>query len=194
MDLNLSEQDKQCLLHLARSTIATACIEGTVPELDSAQFPTKLQMHLATFVTLQKFGELRGCIGSLTPEKPLIEDIACNAFASAFKDQRFFPVTESELNDLNIEISILPPMTPLPIKSEEDLLQQIRPGIDGLLIQGDDHKATFLPQVWEQLTDPNEFLLHLKRKAGFQSHEWPEDMKCFSYQCLKFKEDLQLKE
>ncbi|MGI9281738.1 MAG: AmmeMemoRadiSam system protein A [Endozoicomonas sp.] len=189
MDLNLSEQDKKSLLRLARHTIATACVEGSPPELDSAQFPAKFQMHLATFVTLQKSGELRGCIGSLTPEKTLIEDLAYNAFASAFRDQRFFPVTENELTDLNIEISILTPMAPMSVKNEEDLLKQLQPGIDGLLIQGDYHKATFLPQVWEQLSDPNEFLLHLKHKAGLQFHEWPDDMKCFSYQCLKFKED-----
>lgn len=189
MDLNLTELDKKNLLRLARHTIARICVEGEAPKLDLTQFPAKLQAHLASFVTLQKFGELRGCIGSLTPRKPLIVDIAHNAFASAFRDQRFFPVTENELADLRIEISILTPMTAMRIETEEDLLEQLRPGIDGLLIQGDHHKATFLPQVWEQLTEPDEFLLHLKHKAGLQSHEWPEDMRCFSYQCLKFKED-----
>ncbi|WP_422412680.1 MULTISPECIES: AmmeMemoRadiSam system protein A [unclassified Endozoicomonas] len=189
MDLNLTELDKKNLLRLARHTIAKICIDGEPPKLDLTQFPTTLQVHLASFVTLQKFGELRGCIGTLIPQKPLIEDIAYNAFASAFRDQRFFPVTENELADLRIEISILTPMTAMKIETEEDLLAQLRPGIDGLLIQGDHHKATFLPQVWEQLTEPDRFLLHLKHKAGLQPHEWPADMECFSYQCLKFKED-----
>ncbi|WP_062263433.1 AmmeMemoRadiSam system protein A [Endozoicomonas arenosclerae] len=189
MDLNLSEQDKKSLLRLARHTIAEACVEGNAPKLDTQQYPDRLQAHRATFVTLQKLGELRGCIGSLTPQKPLIEDIAYNAFASAFRDQRFFPVTENELADLSIEISVLTPMSTMNVDNEEDLLSQLTPGVDGLLIQGEYHKATFLPQVWEQLPDPNEFLLHLKHKAGLQSHAWPDDMECFSYQCLKFKEE-----
>lgn len=186
MELNASEQKE--LLRLARKTIADACRQGLPPEVEQRSYPAAFMEQRATFVTLQKNNELRGCIGSLQAHRPLIEDIVHNAFAAAFRDFRFQPVTETELSDLEVEISILGPMTEMNVSSEEDLLAQLVPGKDGLVIESALYSATFLPQVWEQLPTPGQFLLHLKQKAGMPLDLWPENMKCSCYTCNKLKE------
>ncbi len=186
MTFSISLTDQSSLLALARNTIAEGCDTSHVPQVDLNELPDSLHIQCATFVTLQKSDELRGCIGSLKAQRTLAEDVVHNAYASAFQDSRFYPVKKEELPELRIEISVLSPMQAMDVNSEEELLKTIRPDIDGLLIQNNYHSATFLPQVWEQLPNPVEFLLHLKQKAGLQSHEWPEDMVCFRYQCFKF--------
>ncbi|MRI33426.1 hypothetical protein EOPP23_10560 [Endozoicomonas sp. OPT23] len=188
MAFSISASDQSLLLKLARNSITEGCDSSHASQVDLSELPSSLRIQCATFVTLQKSGELRGCIGSLKPQRTLAEDVVHNAFASAFSDSRFYPVKKEELADIQIEISVLSPMQAMDISSEEELLESIRPNIDGLLIQSSYHSATFLPQVWEQLPDPVEFLLHLKQKAGLQSDEWPEDMSCFRYQCFKFGE------
>ena len=185
MAFAISQADQSLLLELARNSISEGCRTGIAPRVDLAQIPDSLRIHCATFVTLKKQGELRGCIGSLKPQRTLAEDVVHNAYASAFSDSRFYPVKTEELSDIQIEISVLSPMEAMAVASEEELLSAIKPNIDGLLIQNNYHSATFLPQVWEQLPDPVEFLLHLKQKAGLPSHEWPDDMNCFRYQCFK---------
>ena len=187
MELTLSEQKE--LLRLARRTIADACRRGLPPEVEPRSYPPAFMEQRATFVTLQKHDDLRGCIGSLQPRRSLVEDVVHNAFAAAFRDFRFQPVAETELNDIHVEISILSPTEPMTVESEDDLLAQLRPGTDGLIIESGSRSATFLPQVWEQLADPKEFLNHLRRKAGMADNEWPDDMKCLRYTCMKFKED-----
>ena len=188
MDACLTQPRQKELLRLARQTIANGCSEGMPPEITPSDFPEDFRQQLACFVTLQKQGQLRGCIGSLQVRRTLVEDVVHNAFASAFRDFRFFPVTESELSEISVEISILTPMTPIDVSSEEELLRELEPGVDGLVIENEQHSATFLPQVWEQLPEPEQFLQHLKRKAGLQDDHWPEDMRCFRYHCEKFKE------
>ena len=188
MELTLSEQKE--LLRLARRAIANGCRQGLPPEVEHHDYPASFMEHRATFVTLQKHNDLRGCIGSLQAQHPLVEDIVHNAFAAAFRDFRFHPVAETELSDIHIEISILSPAQIMEVESEEDLLAQLRPDEDGLIIEGDGRSATFLPQVWKQLPEPKLFLTHLKHKAGMADNEWPEDMKCFRYTCTRFKEDI----
>ncbi|AMO55280.1 hypothetical protein GZ77_11100 [Endozoicomonas montiporae] len=186
MELSLPQQKE--LLRFARKAIADSCRQGLPPEAPADDLPALFYEPRATFVTLQKQGNLRGCIGSLQVRRPLIEDIIHNAFAAAFRDPRFHPVAEAELNEIDIEISILSPLSGMNISSEDDLLQQLIPGQDGLVIENAHYSATFLPQVWEQLPQPKQFLQHLKQKAGMPVNEWPDDMKCFRYSCFKFKE------
>lgn len=187
MDINLSASEEREFLRIARQTIASGCTTGTPPEPPTHKSAT-FQQRLATFVTLQKRGELRGCIGSLQAHRSLLEDVVHNAYASAFLDHRFFPVTENELMEISIEISILTPMSPIPVATESELLAELKPGVDGLVIENDVYKATFLPQVWEQLPAPEDFLNHLKQKAGIPAGTWPDDMRCFRYHCIKLYE------
>lgn len=128
----------------------------------------------AAFVTLTIGGRLRGCIGSLTPRRPLGEDIAANALAAAFSDPRFPPVSPAEYGALDVEVSVLSPATRLPVASRAEAIARLRPGIDGVILTSGLHRATFLPQVWEQLPDPDAFLSHLLAKAGLAPHSWPE--------------------
>ena len=188
MELNLTEQQQKELLRLARQTIARGCQESLPPAIDHKNQPAVFLQQGACFVTLHKFGDLRGCIGSTEAYRPLIDDVVNNAFASAFRDHRFASVQEQELADLDIEISILTPKQLMPVKTEAELLANIRPGIDGLLINNARYRATFLPQVWKQLPEPERFLAHLKQKAGMPADLWPEDMACYKYQCIQFEE------
>lgn len=188
MELLLTEQQQKELLRLARQTIARGCQGGLPPEVNSHDQPAAFLQQGACFVTLHKHGDLRGCIGSIEARRPLLDDVINNAFASAFRDHRFAPVQEHELADLHIEISILTPQQLMPVKTEEELLTSLKPGVDGLVLDSLRYRATFLPQVWEQLPEPKTFLAHLKQKAGMPANSWPEDMKCYKYQCIKFEE------
>ncbi|WP_067519370.1 AmmeMemoRadiSam system protein A [Endozoicomonas ascidiicola] len=189
MQISPSEHDKRELLRIARKTISKGC-EGFPPELEAqdAEQSDFFKHQGACFVTLQKQGNLRGCIGSTQAHRALLDDVVQNAFASAFRDPRFPPVTENELTEISVEISILTPQEQMQIDDEKDLLKQLRPGTDGLLIRNADYSATFLPQVWKQLPNPRQFLAHLKNKAGMSPGLWPKDMECFRYQCIKFEE------
>ena len=188
MEQNLTRQQQKELLRLARKTIARGCRGNLPPEIDRQNQPAAFLQPAACFVTLHKHGNLRGCIGSTEAHRWLVDDVIHNAFASAFRDHRFPPVQELELNDLHIEISILTPNQLIPVNTEAELLENLQPGIDGLLIESSRYRATFLPQVWEQLPEPEQFLTHLKQKAGMPADIWPEDLICYKYQCLKFKE------
>ena len=186
MDINLTASEQRELLRLARQAIAKGCTLSTPPEVNLDGNPSeRFQQQLATFVTLQKQGELRGCVGSLKAYRPLVDDVIHNAFASAFRDHRFQPVVEKELADISIEISILSPMEKMAVNTEEELLNTMVPEQDGIWIQSSQYSATFLPQVWEQLPEPQQFLAHLKRKARLPDGLWPKDMECFRYGCYK---------
>ncbi len=142
----------------------------------------------ASFVTLTRHGELRGCIGSLEAWRPLAEDVAANARAAAFRDPRFAPLTAGELAGIRVEVSLLTPAQPLPWRDEAEALAQLRPGIDGVILIAGRHRATFLPQVWEQLPDPANFLAHLKRKAGLAADYWGSDLRLERYTVEKWRE------
>ncbi|NOX92825.1 MAG: AmmeMemoRadiSam system protein A, partial [Gammaproteobacteria bacterium] len=129
---------------------------------------------------------LRGCIGSLEAHRPLVEDIAHNARAAAFSDPRFSPVTAQELPALEFHLSVLSPAVPLRFESETDLLEQIRPGIDGLVLEDGPHRGTFLPAVWESLPDAAQFLQHLKLKAGLPKDHWSDTLKISRYTTQTF--------
>lgn len=143
----------------------------------------------ATFVTLKINEQLRGCIGTLSTLRPLIKDVAYNAAQAAFHDPRFEPLQVRELNALHISISILSPPENMQVTSEADLIEQLRPGEDGLIIQDGRHRATFLPSVWQQLPEPIAFVHHLKLKAGLTTDYWSDTLTVERYHSFEFGED-----
>ncbi len=179
--MSLNESERSILLKLARDSIGHGLQTGKPLKVKLSDYPSELTVDRACFVTLERQGQLRGCIGMLEAVRPLVEDVAENAFAAAFRDPRFPPLSEDELADLDLHISILSPSEPIDFKSEQDLLSKIRPGIDGLILQDGYHRGTFLPSVWEQLPDPKQFLLHLKQKAGLPPNYWSDNIKISRY-------------
>ena len=185
----IAPQTRQALLTLARETIWCAVRGQGSPNLDPDMLPGDLQGDGASFVTLTKHGQLRGCIGSLEAHRPLAEDIRENAVAAALQDPRFSPVSEEELGDLHIEVSVLSPPQKLEYDSVDDLVAKLRPGIDGVVIERGWNRATFLPQVWEKLPDPHQFLQHLCMKAYLRADEYREgDLNIYTYQVEEFEE------
>ena len=160
------------LLGLARSAIAA---RGTsIPR--TGEEPAWLSRPGAVFVTLTRNGRLRGCMGSIEPRRSLREDVMRNACAAAFHDSRFPPLPAAELPHVRIEVSLLSPTEQLSFTSREDLLARLRPGVDGLILSWHGHRGTFLPQVWEQLPDPEDFLTHLLHKARLPVFSWEPDV------------------
>jgi AmmeMemoRadiSam system protein A len=161
-----------------------------VPEVDPDTTPENLWRDAACFVTLTKHGQLRGCIGSLEAHQPLVLDVRDNAIGAAFRDPRFPPVSADELDDLHVEISVLSRPEPLSYDSPDDLIAKLRPGVDGLVIERGWNRATFLPQVWEKLSDPHEFLQHLCRKAYLPADAYRHPgLDVYTYQVEKFEEE-----
>ena len=185
--INLSNEDKADCLNVARESIKNGFKTGRALQVVTSDYSAALQQQASSFVTLHKFGELRGCIGALEAYQPLIDDIADHAYAAAFQDPRFVALKETEYDDLEIEISVLGPAELMIFKSENELIEQLRPNIDGLILEYDYHRGTFLPSVWEQLPDKREFLNHLKVKAGLPMQWWNNDVKISRYETLSFK-------
>ncbi|MDD2660744.1 MAG: AmmeMemoRadiSam system protein A [Methylococcales bacterium] len=179
--MSLNKEHQQRLLELAKSSILHGLKTGRPLKINLADFPSELTQYRATFVTLQKHHQLRGCIGMLEAVRPLAEDIAENAFLAAFKDPRFPPLEDSEFGELEIHISILTPAEPVSFKSEQDLISQLQPGMDGLILEDGRRRGTFLPSVWEQLPEPAQFLRHLKQKAGLAPGYWSETIRVYRY-------------
>lgn len=167
----LSEAQRTFLLKLARSRI-TAKLTGEAIRLAAPAGLERLQQPGACFVTLTRDGSLRGCIGSLTARRPLLQDVADHAVNAAFRDHRFSPLTLPELPDIRIGISVLTAPVPLPYDGPEELVARLRPGLHGVTVSDGDRRATFLPQVWEQLPDAVAFLSRLCRKAGMETDRW----------------------
>jgi len=172
------------LLAIARGAIARSFGEPA-PAYEDAPWLTELG---ASFVTLTRRGELRGCIGSLLAERPLRHDIESNALAAAFRDPRFPPVAAHEYADIDVEVSLLSALEPIDVKSETELLSVLRPGVDGVLLEYSSRRGTFLPQVWEQLPEPRAFLRHLKQKAGLHADFWAEEIRLSRYTVTKWRE------
>ncbi|HAD85773.1 MAG TPA: extradiol dioxygenase [Rhodospirillaceae bacterium] len=164
----------ESLIRLAAASIENGLATGQPAMPDLASAPTDLARPGACFVTLKKNGRLRGCIGSPEAHRPLIADVAANGYAAAFRDPRFPNLSQAELPEVSLSISVLSPQVPMTIKDEADLLAQLRPGIDGLVIEDGARRALFLPSVWEQLPDKSAFLQHLKRKAGLAADHWSD--------------------
>ena len=172
------------LIPIARSAIGGVLGMG----FDAAEHHDFLHEHGASFVTLTRDGQLRGCIGSLQAHRKLLDDVKANAKAAAFLDPRFQPLTATELKTTLVEISLLSPSEPMRFASQDDALAQLRPGVDGVILEYAAYRGTFLPQVWEQLPDARQFFSHLKRKAGLPADFWAEGVRLSRYTVTKFRE------
>ncbi len=172
------------LLPIARAAISQVL---NVPHAADETAPW-LAEHGACFVTLTQSGELRGCIGTLQAHRPLIADVKSNAVSAALRDPRFAPLTVEELDITIIEVSLLSTTQGMRVRDEADALAQLRPGVDGIIFEFDGYRSTFLPQVWESLTQPHQFLAQLKRKAGLADDFWAEGIKLSRYTVTKWSE------
>jgi AmmeMemoRadiSam system protein A len=185
----LTESDRAFLLSLARKSIES-CVNGTsLPVLDKATISPILNEQGASFVTLTYKGYLRGCVGALEPYQSLAEDVREHAVAAAFQDYRFPPVQAKEIEDIQIEISYLTRPVPLKYENPSELPRLLRPNIDGVVLRDGMRRATFLPQVWEKISDPEEFLEELCMKMGAQPDLWRrKKMDVLTYQVEEFHE------
>ena len=172
------------LLPIARASISSAL--GRVQQADEQA--VWLHEQGACFVTLTQQGELRGCIGTLEAHRSLLQDVKANAHAAAFRDPRFAPLSTAELDQTEVEISLLSAMQPLQFSGERDALTQLKPGVHGVVFEYGRHRSTFLPQVWEQLPNVVEFMAHLKYKAGLPPDFWAEEIRLSWYTVSKWKE------
>lgn len=185
----LTARQRQQLLDIAAHSVAHGLRQGRALVLDVTQYTADLRALGASFVTLRLKGELRGCIGSLQALHPLVIDVAENAYAAAFRDPRFAPLAAVELSELDYHISVLNPATPMQFRDQADLLRQLRPGLDGLILRSGRHQGTFLPSVWESLPTAEQFLAQLKRKAGLSEDAWPDDVQIWRYTTESFGAD-----
>lgn len=177
----LAGEDRRVLTDIARSSVRHALTHGAPLSRPLADLPASLRARRATFVTLKKRGELRGCIGTLSARRPLAEDVSHNAYAAAFQDPRFPPLSAVEFDDLSFGISVLSPAVPIAFGSESELLASLRPGVDGVILREGARTGTFLPAVWESLSEPRDFLAQLKRKAGLSSQYWSPTLRAERY-------------
>jgi len=181
----MSADRGKVLLPIARAAISSTF---SLPHAADESAPW-LAEHGACFVTLTQGGELRGCIGTLQAHRPLLADVKSNAVAAALHDPRFAPLSAAELDITSVEISLLSPTQTMDVTNEADALAQLRPGVDGIVFEYRHYRSTFLPQVWEQLPQPGQFLAHLKRKAGLPDKFWAEEVKLSRYSVTKWREE-----
>jgi len=185
---SLGAGERAELLRLARESIGYGLRHGTPLPVQPAEFAVELKRIGASFVTLEEGGELRGCMGHLEGVQPLVVDVVENAYNAAFRDPRFPPLQDDELTLVSIEISVLTPAEPLYFDSEADLLSRIEPRRDGLILRAGAARGTFLPSVWESLPEPDDFLRHLKQKAGLRPDFWSEEIQIWRYRTESFSE------
>jgi uncharacterized protein len=183
-DAGQSASPGSTLLSIARASISTALGRPHAVAENAAW----LHELGASFVTLTQQGQLRGCIGTVQSHRTLLADVKANAVAAALRDTRFAPLTFRELATTRIEVSLLSPMQTLGFESEAHALAQLQPGVDGVLLEFEEYRSTFLPQVWEQLPTPSEFMAHLKHKAGLPPNFWAKGLRLQRYTVSKWKE------
>lgn len=178
---NYSTGERQIILKVVDDAIKFGLEKNQILLLRLTDYPKKLRQLGASFVTIEIEKKLRGCMGTLEAYQPLIQDIAQNSYAAAFRDPRFYPLTVAEYPKITKHISILSPATPIIFTSEKDLLEKIRPGIDGLILSERGRRGTFLPAVWESLPTPELFFNHLKLKAGLPENYWSNTLTVSRY-------------
>jgi len=190
MSNSLTQEEKQTLLRLAREALDCAVHEKRLLPLDPSILTPALKAPGASFVTLTVHGNLRGCIGALEPYQPLVDDVREHAVAAALNDYRFQPVSAGELDEIEIEVSHLTMPVPLNYAGADDLLEKLRPGVDGVILKdGPYRRATFLPQVWEKIPDKAEFLDNLCYKMGAPLDTWrKKKLEVLIYQVEEFHE------
>jgi AmmeMemoRadiSam system protein A len=189
MQEKLTLEEQKILLRLAREALERGVRGQPLPPLDLSVLPASLREEGSAFVTLMHYGQLRGCIGSLEPYQPLAEDAREHAVAAALKDPRFPPVREDELSAIEIEISRLTRPVPLEYRDAEDLLSKLHPHEDGVILRDGFHRATFLPQVWEKIPNPADFLDNLCYKMGANPDLWrSRHLEVLTYKVEEFHE------
>ena len=185
----LTTEEQQTLLRLARDAMERGVNGEKLSPLDESSLPPHLREQGSSFITLTTRGELRGCIGALEPYQSLAEDVREHAVAAALKDPRFPAVRKDELNGIRIEVSRLTRPVPLEYKDANELLSKIRPHVDGVILRDGYRRVTFLPQVWEKISDPAEFLSNLCYKMGVNENLWrSRHLEVFTYQVEEFHE------
>jgi uncharacterized protein len=185
----LEKTDRLQLLQLARASVERGLARDMPDSQPEGDWSAPLLEPRATFTTLELGGELRGCCGSIEPKRPLVHDVWYSAWASAYADPRFPPVSVAELPGLTFTISVLSPLEPIEARSEAELLAALEPGVDGLVLTCGFTRATFLPVMWERLPEPGEFLAHLKRKAGLSNYRPWSDITALRYRTETFSSD-----
>ena len=176
------------LLRLARGSIEYGFDHREPLPLDCSALPVALAEERATFTSLHLAGKLRGCCGTLEASRPLAADVAHSAFQAAFRDPRFDPLDQDEFAVVSLEVSVLSPVEPITFADEADLLGQLTPGTDGLVIIKGWHRATFLPKVWDMLPEPEQFLAQLKVKCGLPPTYWSENLEFRRYHTTTYAE------
>jgi AmmeMemoRadiSam system protein A len=184
----LGPEQRRLLLGIARASIRHGLAHGRPLPVDPDALSPELAAVRGAFVTLTRRGRLRGCVGRTRPCRPLAEDLADLAYGAAFRDSRFLPVTAEELDELEIHLSLLTVPEPVAFSSDADLMAQLTPGQDGLILEGGGRVGVFLPSVWESLPEPMDFLGQLKAKAGLPRHRPVEGLKACRFQTESIRE------
>ena len=182
----LDLESRRHLLGIAARSIRHGLEHGKACDVDLGSLPPAFGERRASFVTLESDGRLRGCIGSLEATRSLAADVAHNAHGAAFADPRFPPVREEEIEGLRIKVSVLSPAGPMQAESQADLVSRLRPGVDGLILQDGDKRATYLPSVWKGLGESERFVRELARKAGWDAGHWSETVRAWRYTTEEF--------
>lgn len=195
----MKPKNKEYLLKLARRTIEKFLTDKEIIVLNEDDLDSELKEHKGVFVTLKKNDELRGCIGEMTSQKPIYQSVIDNSLASAFLDPRFPPLEKEELDEITIEISVLSPLKIMKkFEIQEEFLSYLEKFKPGILLIYRQHQATFLPDVWEELKKPEDFLSHLCLKAGLEPDFWEKneiykqnssEIKILEYQTESFSEE-----
>jgi uncharacterized protein len=174
-------ENQSTLLSIASASINYGLSERSALPVIPQDYPELLQQPRASFVTLRIGGRLRGCMGSLEATEPLVVNVAKNAYSAAFRDPRFAPLARDEFPQIGIHLSVLSRPEPLEFETEEQLLAQVRPGVHGVTLIEGNRRATLLPAVWDSVSEPGEFLTHLKRKAGLPVDYWSKTIRAERY-------------
>lgn len=183
-----NQSAQEALLGIARASIVYGLSNERPLEPELPSLAGTLRADGASFVTLKADLRLRGCVGTLTATQPLATDVARNAYSAAFADPRFPRVRADEVPYLTLAVSVLGKPVPLPVATETELLASLRPGVDGLILEGLGRRATFLPDVWEELDNPRDFVSSLKRKAGLDGTFWSGALRFSRYHTYSFEE------
>jgi uncharacterized protein len=190
--MSLDAPERRELLALARASIDSALANGQpagrLAPFTPSMLPPVLTMRRSSFVTLHRGEELRGCCGTLDAPRTLAEDVWRNAWAAAFSDYRFPPLTTAEWPQVSLHLSLLTPPERLHVRTEAELLSVLQPSVDGLILESETARATFLPAVWEQLPDPAQFVRQLKMKAGWPAGYWSDRVRAWRYTTESFGE------
>lgn len=179
--IEIDDAESCLLIDIAENSINSGLLNNRPASIDDDAIEGILSQPLGSFVTLTKSEELRGCMGCLETSLPLARSVSTNAFNAAFRDPRFPKVNKEEMDSIEIEISILSEMRPVEVESRKELVDLLIPQVDGLLIEDGSRRATFLPQVWEKLPDPESFIGNLMMKAGLPASHWSTGIKVHRY-------------